>query len=445
MKNQSGIFKNKNIYKPSFFNVMNVEITDQFPNSYIYLDFDEQTLCNRLGFDELYFDETTKKRKPKFQIQKVVYANGDVEDSTTALLTNAQIMKIPYESYEQKRDFINSGLYFYQSNCKPIIELEVKVITNFAITKEYILEKNQKSIKIDNFDITIIKLNDNEITYSLPTELAEKIEVNAIYKNGEYLKSTGSQTFESNYKIAQLQSYINTLKKAKIEVLNQKLKTKNELKNFVESNIEKSTMKPDKTTTHSKYFSTKIDKIVFSIFQKDKPVKAVHSYSIRKFQIDRIMETGYELCVDTKTKKMGVIDLNGNWIIQPIYHHLTQESFLRNYITEVTEDDNTNIDYWIDKKNKKLIKPDYSFSSELEGDDSNDLIIVKSNDKSKDHWLIGIANKDTGKIIIPIEYQFINYSKGNILCEMPNKKGIKIFNRSGVQIGFKMSDPKLHS
>lgn len=256
-----------------------------------------------------------------------------------------------------------------------------------------------------------------------------------MYKNGKYLKCTGSQTFTSNYKIAQLKAYINALEKAKIEVVNQKIKTKEEVKSFVEANSEKSTLVPDKTTTFSKYFSTKIDKIVISVLQKAKPVEAIHTYYIPKFKLNKYKELGYEVCADTKAKKMGIIDLDGNWIIQPTYYDLSSLGS-RNYIKEVTEEDNTNILHWFDKINKKLIKTTYSLTSEIDDKNCKDLLSIKSNDKNKDYWLRGVVNVDSGKIIIPIEYENIKFSNETLLCQMTNKKGTKIFNKSGIQIGF---------
>ncbi len=101
VKNQAGVFKSKNTYLPTFFNTMEIEVTNEFPNSYIYLDLNEQLLCDKLGFNLRYFDESTKNQKPKFQIQKLIYANGDIKEATKALLTNEQIMKLTFKQKNQ--------------------------------------------------------------------------------------------------------------------------------------------------------------------------------------------------------------------------------------------------------------------------------------------------------------------------------------------------------
>ena len=430
VKNQAGVFKSKNIYKPSFFDVMDIQVTNECPNSYIFLNLNEQNLCDQLGFDLRYFDESNKDQKPKFQVQKVIYANGDIEEATKVLLTNEQIMKLPFERENENIEIINSGLYFYLNNYKPVVGVEVKVTTNFPISKDYIVEKNQKTFKIDNIDVSIIKLNDNEITYSIPTELADKIEVNTLYKNGKNLKCIGSQTFSSNYQMAQLKSYIKALEKAKTEVVNQKITTKEEVKRFVEANTEKSTLVPDKTTTFSKYFSTKIDKIVISVLQKNNPVEAIHTYYIPKFQSERIKETGYKICVDTKTKKNGIIGLDGNWIIQPIYHFLHDTNYIKNIVSSETDESDNDIDCWIDKKNKKLVKLSYETNSYSLAKNHPRLFIVEKNVKGTTK--LGIADNETGKLVIPAEYEFITFSNDKILCKLFNQKGIKTFSTRSV-------------
>lgn len=55
-------------------------------------------------------------------------------------------MKLPFERKNENIELINSGLYFYQNNCKPVVGVEVKVTTNFPNSKDYTLEKNQKNI-----------------------------------------------------------------------------------------------------------------------------------------------------------------------------------------------------------------------------------------------------------------------------------------------------------
>lgn len=426
-------FKDKSNYSSSFFDSLEIETTNRFPNSFFLIDYDEFKLVRSLGFDNFYFNHNPD-RKPKFEIQKVMYADGTNENASTAILNKSDAKKIPY--FENDK-MINSGLYFFQRNTKPIVGIEAKVITNFTNTKDYYLEKNQKIMKTDQGDIEIVEFKDNEFTFKVPATLAEKIEINALYQNGKYLTTKGSQTFESTHQMKQLEE----LKKAKDKISEGKINSEKELLKFLESEPMQSDSQSKGFVTKSIYFSATISKIIISIAQKDKSVESVHTYSIPKFKMDRYKETGYVICEEAKTQKKGIVDWSGKWLVKPIYHDISQHNFVKNYVqVALNENESANTLYWVDKKNKRLVKSNYELNSYTLQRDHPRLIIVGKPIRQADGGTIdqlGVADNETGKLIIPLEYDQITFSNETIICERSNQKSVKIFNEKGALLEVK--------
>lgn len=423
-------FKEKKAFKASFFDSLKVEVTHLFPNSYFLIDYNEYDLCSLLGYNNLYFDKNPN-RLPKFEISKLIYADGSIENAAKAILNNSETMKIPYFKQEHKEQMINSGVWFFQNNSKPIVGIETKLKTNFSNTKDYIVEKNQKIIETDIGNIEIIVFKENEFTYKVPASLEGKIEINALYKNGEYLTVKVSQTFKSTQEIEQLESIIKALEKAKDIVLQGKIKTEKEIDEFLKSEIAQINLEPDMFITHSDYFSAIISKIIISVADEDKVVESLYTYYIDDFFRDRYKETGYVICEDAKSKKKGIIDLGGEWLAKPNYYHLHQTNFVNNYVQgAVNKDEEANSLFWIDKKNKTLLKTNYELCS-CPRNHPKLMVVEKSTQGVQKQ---GVANKETGKLIIPLEYEYITFSEGNIKCEMPDQKGTKIFNDNGIQL-----------
>lgn len=430
-------FKDKSSYNSSFFDSLEIETTSRFPNSFFLIDYDEFELVRLLGFDNFYFNHNPN-RKPKFEIQRVMYADGTNENASTAILNKSDAKKIPY--FENDK-MINSGLYFFQRNSKPIVGIEAKVITNFTSTKDYYLEKNQKIIKTDKGDIKILEFKNNEFTYNVPATLAEKIEINALYKNGKYLTTKGSQTFESTQQMKQLEELEKALKNAKDKISEGKINSENELLKFLESEPMQSDSQSNGFITKSIYFSATISKIIVSVAQNDKSVESVHTYSIPKFKMGRYKETGYVICEDAKTGKKGIVDWNGKWLVKPIYHDISQHNFVKNYVeVALNENESANTLYWVDKKNKRLVKSNYELNSYTLQRDHPRLIIVGKPIRQADGGTIdklGVADSETGKLIIPLEYDHITFSNETIICERSNQKGVKIFNEKGALLEVK--------
>ncbi|WP_293307053.1 WG repeat-containing protein [Pedobacter sp. UBA5917] len=423
-------FKDRSNYKPSFFDSLKIETTNRFPNSFFFINYDEFKLVRLLGFDNFYFNNNPD-RKPKFEIQKVIYADGTNESASTVILNKSDAKKMPY--FENDK-MINSELYFFQKNSRPIVGVEAKVIANFTNTKDYYLEKGQKIIKTDKGDIEIIEFNNNEFTFKVPATLAEKIEINALYKNGKYLTTKGSQSFEFTPQIKLLEE----LKKAKDKISEGKINSENELRKFLESESMQSSSKSNEFVTKSIYFSATISKIIVSIAQKDKSVESLHAYFIPKFKLDRYSETGYAICEDAKTAKKGIIDWNGKWLVKPVYHDISQQNFVKNYVqVALNENEFANALYWVDKKNRRLVKPNYELNSYTLQRDHPRLVIVGKPIRQADGGTIdqlGVADTETGKLIVPLEYDQITFSDQTIICKRPNQKGIKIFNEKGTFI-----------
>lgn len=428
-------FKDKKASTTSFFDSLKIETTSRFPNSYFLIDYDEYKLSSLLGYDNFYFSENPN-RKPKFEITKLIYADGTSESADKSILNNTEAKKIPYFEQEEKEQMINSGLYFFQNNSKPIIGIETKVKTNFPTSKDYKIEKNQKIIETDKGNIEVIAWKGNEFTYKAPISLEEKIEINALYKNGKYLTVKGSQTFKSTHEIEKLQNAIKVLEKAKDKVSEGKINTEKELEKYLKSEITQTNLESDGFITHSDYFSATISKVIISIVDEDKPVESLYTYYISKFAQDRYKKTGYTLCEDARTKKMGIVDWRGEWLVKPDYYQLSQTNFVNNYVeVALNEKEGANTLFWIDKTNKTLVRTDYELNSYTLQNDHPKLIIVGKITQGVQK--LGVADKETGKLIIPLVYESIRFSKGTIVCEMPNQKGIKTFNENGIQIGAK--------
>lgn len=422
-------FKDKKSYHPSFFDSLNINTGNRFPNSYFHIEYDEYRLSELLGHDNLYFRKNAE-RLPKFEIQKVFYMDGTNENASSAILTHSESNKIPFYGEEDKEYMVNSGLYFFQKNTKPISAVEIKVITNFANIKDYPIDKNTKTIHTDQGDIEILTFNGNELTYKIPISLSEKVEVNALYKNGKYLNSTGSQSFRSTHEIEKIRDLIKILEVAKDKISKEELNTEKELEQFFKSQVKPKDLKTEEYITHSEYFSATISQAVISTIEADKPIVHTNIYPIHQFLKEQYNETGYVICRDAKSNRKGIIGFDGKWLVEPIYYNISQTNFLKNYVqVALKEGEGSNTTFWIDKKNRRLVKTNYDINSYSLRSLHPVLVIMESlNEKLNE---LGVANNETGELIIPIEFDRIEFSKGTVICTLPNQKTIKIFDETG--------------
>jgi hypothetical protein len=163
------------------------------------------------------------------------------------------------------------------------------------------------------------------------------------------------------------------------------------------------------------YYSVKKDNLYGIYFLQSKDKK--HT----EIQFDRISVDGYGAIMASKNKKMGIFNLNGEQITPFEYDN----DFIAQYSGigyRVSKDKKRGI---VDKQGNVIVPPIYDDISTFSFGNRNVL-------KVKNKETFGIINLE-GKVILPIEFEYIDELNNNYLVISPERK-VGLYDKNGNNI-----------
>jgi len=406
-----------------FFNSQKVTYSALYPYSVIAFDFDSYNLQQLLGKGNTYF-MNNRDKMPVFQPVSVEYADGTSEDIQNKVITINKVMdkytKIVKENGKDAEyvDVTNASKIeqylweeYHRTSQQKIILEQSKIIKkiNYQVqfpmeeTKVFYISKQGENIDTPFGKIELLAISGNEIQFQVPSVIKENIEVKAFYKDGRILKYSGSNSFTafSVDKTDALESYLKVLEKAEKMVKSSKINSEQNLQKYLTENAPEALKELDKKKSVTQVmmkFSGPIEKVAFIVPVSESQQKTFQGSADLAYSEN---EKDYITAQDFETKKIGILGKNGNWLVKPQFDdHFRMIN--RNYFTDQI-DDRENI-YHFNPKTSELKKVNYRFDDYEIYQNKYVKIEPRVNGKN------GLADVETGKIVIPMEYDFLNWA-----------------------------------
>ncbi len=414
---------NQNIQQKltDFFDSQEVTYFPLYPYSLITFNFDSYDLQKLIGKGNTYF--LYRDKMPVFQPVSVQYSDGTSENILNKAITIKKIMdkytKIVKENGEDVKyvDVTNAQKieqylwkeYNSTSEQKIILEqsklikkIEYQVQFPLEEIKYFYASKPGESIETPFGKIELLTISGSKIQFRIPASIKENTEIKALYKDGRILSFSNSKSFTvySDEQIESLKSYIKVLEKAQKMVKTNEIKSEDDLQKYFAENAPKSLEELDEkksVTQVNMTFSGPIDKVAFIVPVSESQQKTFQGSADLAYSDD---EKDYIVAQDFETKKTGILDKNGKWLVQPQFDNYFR-MMNRYYFTD--QIDNRENIYHFNPKTNSIKKVNYRLVDYKIYQNKYVKIEPTVNGKN------GLANIETGDIILPMEYDFLHW------------------------------------
>lgn len=416
--------QNLNDELTDFFSSNFVRYSPIFPYSLITFDEkkDEKYLLQKLlGKEKTYFLDNWDKC-PVFQPISVEYVDGTWEDVKDKVITISKVKdkytkKVKEDGEEIEmvdvaraskiEQYLWDGYPFtfkqetVLERSKLIKKINYQVQIPIEETKILYASKSGEAIETPFGIIELTEISGNKIQFKIPSVMKEKVVVKALYKDGRVLEFKNSNNFTlfSDEKIKAYEDYIKVLEQAQELVKSNAINSEKKLDKYIAENAPKSLKNADEknsVTLVNMGFSGPIDKLAFIIPVSDSQIKTFYGAADLVYSAD---EKDYMVAKDFETGNKGILGKSGNWLVRPKFDGYFR-MMNRYYFTDQIDDrDNT---YHFNPKTNLIRKIDYKL---YEYD-----IYLDKYVKIEPHvnGLKGLAEAETEKIVLPMEYSFLN-------------------------------------
>jgi len=215
--------------------------------------------------------------------------------------------------------------HFLLDAAKPIRSIDFDVEFKHYISTAYRLDITNPKIKVGDDYLEMKSNGDGEVKLSYPKSLWEKLsEVQGFYKNGKALKNSGSSSYyiSSAATIEWLKNTLPIYEKTISLIDEQKLKTAQEVEEYLNGKLPAKPAR-DVQMEFAKYNSSGPVDHLLVFLKSDKPLNVTEKINVKLLQeMDEIGKEGYFVAVDRTKELKGVVDIKGNWIINPIYDEI---------------------------------------------------------------------------------------------------------------------------
>lgn len=212
--------------------------------------------------------------------------------------------------------------HFLVDASKPIRSVDFDVEFKHYTSTSYRLDTSHPKVKIGEDWIEMKSNADGEVKLSYPKSLSEKLsDVQGYYKNNRALRRSGrsSYSISSAETVAWLKKTLPVYKEAIALIDQQKLKTDQEVDSFLKSKLPEKPAE-DAQIEFSKYYFAGPVNYVLVYVKNDKPLNVTKKVNVKLLkEIETIGKEGYFTAVDGAEELKGIVDVKGNWIINPVY------------------------------------------------------------------------------------------------------------------------------
>lgn len=387
----------------TFFSTMYLSQEIQYPDSYLQIPFDRYSLDVKLIKD--YWEDD--KNMPIAKVNTIFYGDQTKVKDTSSFQKN---------SYRSLATQIPSSKY--------MDSIDVQVSYTYPIIREIILEQKGGETELSNGSLVVANISGNTVSLQYPNSIHEKIvAVEAMHESENYLVSSGSSgsTRPTEEMISYLKCFNSTLKTAIDKIENKEIGSNEVLRGFLLQNITE-TPENDQLRLQRFQFSGTINKVKVYI-QTGISEEISKSLILKKSAHDLKPTNGYYLAIDKGTQKEGLVDETGAWAIRPEYENLR---IMNEYYYAGLYNDNYNQLYWLNTKATALERVSYVLDETKIYSDNLVNIEKKTNGPE------GIINAKTGRMVIPMKYDYIRPQEGLFITDLNNKEGL--YDKNGRRI-----------
>lgn len=416
-----------------FFSKLSVHTRLLYPYNIISIGKKEFDLLTLIGKDNFYFSHQPDKA-PVFTPVHVTFLDGSTisnklpvfsKESIAAKHTKTEKEENETYSYVAEEQMNELEKLIWKSSSfdetialaspKPIKSIRYRI--DMPVPSKKIYEARNKHISTPYGTITIDTIAGTKVYCTLPDmEQDDDLQIEAYYKNGKVLRQKGSSsnTFVTDNKKQMYRQWLSTLEQAKKDIDKGAITSNEALETYLKAhpvptdNVDRQAYKSCVYT-----FSGPVSKVVFiltdSIANKESFELAFDTYGAGPEQEEFV-------ATDLESGQNGLLDKTGKWIIRAQFNPYFRPLNRYYYWDQFDEDENT---YYFNPATKTIQKVDYKIDdTELYGDQYVKITPRTNGPK-------GLAEVHSGKIILPMEYDNIQF-KSNKFWQISkeDKKGV---------------------
>lgn len=400
-----------------FFDALGIIANIAYPYTIVSIDTNTHKLQSLLGYDAFYFMEHAEMT-PRFLPTEVVYRDGQqaaiaedhISQATiaakynegTGTEANTLLEKAtPVERWlsEQSR---RHGLrdIVVLTKAKPIASITYDISLPYRETRVGHASAAGDTLSTPAGDIKLLAITGNQIRYQIPTAVAEHITVQALYQDGRPLRKQGSNsaTLYSGQKINDLRQALDEMRGARKQVKRGRITTQEELEKYLEPRLDGLTglQEPAQYLQVTATYAGPVSKVTFIIPESDvKTLNFTSTYPLDTWE----EEKEYRVAADFATGKNGIIDNDGNWMVEPAMDQYFR-MLNRHYFTD--QIDNRENQYHFDPATGRLKKVDYLLVESAIYQDRYVRVSRQTNGPR------GLAEVATGKVVLPMEHTMLH-------------------------------------
>ncbi|MGI9573638.1 WG repeat-containing protein [Alloalcanivorax xenomutans] len=395
----------------NFFDSLSVGIRIAHPYTLINVDTDLYKLQSLLGHDSFYFMEHADMT-PRFHPTEVVYLDGQRASVTDEYVSKAAITakykadsqmenRTPAERWVlQQSQARSSSDFFVLTKAKPITSITYDISLPYRETRVGHASAAGDTLSTPAGDIKLLAITGNQIRYQIPTAVAEHITVQALYQDGRPLRKQGSNsaTLYSGQKINDLRQALDEMRGARKQVKRGRITTQEELEKYLEPRLDglPGLQEPAQYLQVTATYAGPVSKVTFIIPESDvKTLNFTSTYPLDTWE----EEKEYRVAADFATGKNGIIDNDGNWMVEPAMDQYFR-MLNRHYFTD--QIDNRENQYHFDPATGRLKKVDYLLVESAIYQDRYVRVSRQTNGPR------GLAEVATGKVVLPMEHTMLH-------------------------------------
>lgn len=418
-----------------FFNKLPVHNNLQYPYNIVSINKKETDLKKLLGYDYTSFSNNPDQ-DARFTPKQLVFLDGTRITSNLPVITKESIA-VKYKKTEKDDDgetydyvdevsmnelekLVWKSSSFNEAMAvqspKPLKSISYQITLPIPSKKTYELGAQQKTANTIYGTITLDTIAGNKVYCTIPdVEVNDAIQIEAYYKNGKVLdkKGSSSNTAVTEGKKKMYEQWLATLNAAKEEVSKSKIKNTKDLEAYFKEHavqVDENEKKSYKTAVYT--FAGPVSKLAFIVTDS---ISKVETFDIT-------CELNYKdgedefIAIDFKGGKTGLLNKAGEWIVQPQFNEHFRP--LNRYFYWDQYDDQQNT-FRYDPVTKAIRKVDYRVADREIYNGKYVKVASRSNGPQ------GLVDARSGKFVLPIEYDFIQFKSGKFWqLEKGGKQGI---------------------
>ncbi|RQO32205.1 hypothetical protein DBR32_00900 [Taibaiella sp. KBW10] len=437
-----------------FFDSLSFGVKLVHPYSFMSIDNDHFDLLKLMGKSSSYHMDHPEE-KPRYTPKQITFLDGTVVNAAglycspytirqQAIAKNPNLEEEPDVDTEKLSELEKAVWEAKSSFSETFAVYSPKPIKKVVFTVALPLRKSSADT-LDNLhrkagtawgDITLDTIKGNQVSCTIPDDMSERLQILALYKDGRVLsqKSYSGYTAFSEKKKESLGQIRTALEEAKKKVNNNEITDQKALEAFVQAHVP-----AEETDAALQYksclytFAGPVSRVVFVL--SDTVLQTRTQEVVYTVNYDKDEEQ-YQAAADFKTGKTGIVNVKGNWVVQPEFGPYFRRQNAYFYWDQINDYEAT---YWLDQKTETLHKVPYRVDDQEVYAGKYVKIEPEINGK------IGLIDGRTGKQVLPMQHDYLRLVENKYWhARTGSGEGVYDANMNTL-IPFEFSDVTIHN